>query len=143
MLRDFVYIVAAALMMVSCGGRQTQYATASHPVDLRTITIDNESAERGVSDTLRLGRLHSGEVIAKTIRVKNESNEPVVFTRHHVSCGCISVQYDRKPIAKGQSGDINIKFDSRTMNGLQLKTLVLYFAEKGRPMRIFVEAEVE
>jgi hypothetical protein len=53
------------------------------------------------------------------------------------------VQYDRKPIAKGQSTDINLEFDSRTMNGLQLKTLVLYFAEKGRPMRIFVEAEVE
>ena len=143
MLRGFVYAIVAMLMMSSCRGNQVQYATASRLVDLRTITIDNESAERGVSDTLRLGRLHSGEVIAKTIRVKNESDEPIVLMRHHVSCGCLSVQYDRKPIAKGQSGDINLEFDSRTMSGLQLKTLVLYFAEKGRPMRIFVEAEVE
>ena len=94
-------------------------------------------------DTLRLGRLRSGEIIAKTIRVVNESDQPLVFTRHHISCGCLGVKYDRKPIAKGASSDIELEFDSRTMMGMQLKTLVLYYAENARPMRIFVEAEVE
>lgn len=120
-----------------------QHAEVSTPVDVRTLRIENSSLERGATDTLRLGRLRSGEIIAKTIRVVNESDQPLVFTRHHVSCGCLGVKYDRKPIAKGASSDIELEFDSRTMMGMQLKTLVLYYAENARPMRIFVEAEVE
>ena len=143
MLLRSILLFATTLLCIACGGGKVQHAEVSAPVDVRTVRIENSSLERGATDTLRLGRLRSGEIIAKTIRVVNESDQPLVFTRHHVSCGCLRVKYDRKPIAKGASSDIELEFDSRTMMGLQLKTLVLYYAENARPMRIFVEAEVE
>ena len=87
--------------------------------------------------------MRSGEIIAKTLRIENHSDEPILLTHHQVSCGCLTVRYDRKPIAAGESSDITVEFDSRTMYGLQLKNLILYLAEKDNPIKIFVEAEVE
>ena len=137
------YIVMAMLLCISCKGGKVEYATATAPVDVSTITIDNASAERVVSDSLQFGRMRSGEIIAKTVRIENHSDKPILITHHQVSCGCLKVQYSRKPIAVGESCDVNIEFDSRTMYGLQLKNLILYLAEKDNPIKIFVEAEVE
>lgn len=131
------------LLCLSCKGGKVKYAPTTTPVDVRTIKVDNSSSERGVSDTITLGRMHSGEIIAKTLRIENHSDEPILLTHHQVSCGCLKVRYDRKPIAAGESSDITVEFDSRTMYGLQLKNLILYLAEKERPIKIFVEAEVE
>ena len=131
------------LLCLSCKGGKVEYATATAPVDVRTITIDNASSECVVSDSLQFGRMRSGEIIAKTVRIENRTDKPIIITHHQVSCGCLKVRYDRKPIAAGESSDIYVEFDSRTMYGLQLKNLILYLAEKDNPIKIFVEAEVE
>ena len=131
------------LLCLSCKGGKVQQAEVSSPTDLRTVRIDATSVEQGASDSLQLGRLRSGEIIAKTIRIENHSGKPLVLTHHQVSCGCLSAAYERKPIADGGYADVQMEFDSRTMYGLQLKSLNLYFAEKDKPLKIFIEAEVE
>lgn len=143
MLRRITYLLAVILLCSSCKGGSAQHAKANKVVDLRTVRIDPSLGERPISDTIRLGRLRSGEIIAKTIRIENHSDSPLVLTHHQVGCGCLSAQYDRKPIVAGGSTDVVMEFDSRTMYGLQLKTLNLFFAEKDQPLKIFVEAEVE
>jgi hypothetical protein len=131
------------ILCLSCKGGKVEYATASAPINVRTITIDNTSTDRVVSDSLQFGRMRSGEIITKTVRIENRSDQPILLTHHQVSCGCLKVQYDRRPISAGESCDVSIEFDSRTMYGLQLKNLILYLAEKDNPIKIFVEAEVE
>lgn len=137
------YLVTLLLLLVVACGGGNQQSVALPAANVREIRIDNDSAERGVSDTLRLGRMRSGEIIAQTIRVQNDSDEPIVLSHHQVSCGCIRVNYSRQPIAPGESADVAFEFDSRTMMGLQLKSLVLHFAENAHPLKIIVEAEVE
>ena len=137
------YLLAALLLMTSCQGGKVKLAQNSAPVAAQTIAIDNASLISGASDTLRFGRMRSGEIIAKTLRIENNSDNAILITHHQVSCGCLKVKYDRKPIAAGESSDVSVEFDSRTMYGLQLKNLILYLAEKERPIKIFVEAEVE
>ena len=131
------------LLCLSCKGGKVKYATTTTPVNARIITVDNSFDERGKSDTLQFGRMHSGEIIAKTLRIKNNSDNAILITHHQVSCGCLKVKYDRKPIAAGESSDVSIEFDSRTMYGLQLKNLIFFLAKKERPIKIFIEAEVE
>lgn len=137
------YLLAISLLMASCQRGKVQQAEASLPASVQTISIDNASLESGASDTLRFERMHSGEIIAKQIKVENRSDKPLVITHHTISCGCLSVNYDRKPTQKGESTTIDIEFDSRTMYGLQLKSLVLHLAQMEQPLRIIVEAEVE
>jgi len=55
----------------------------------------------------------------------------------------MKITYDRKPIAPNSSADICFEFDTRTLHGWQMKLMEFYFAEKGKPLKVYAEAEVE
>ena len=145
-MKALAYIATLLLLCTSCGARAPKAdknATMDSAVNTQTIAITADDVEQGVADTLRFGKMRSGEIIAKTLRVENRCNRPIVLLRHTTTCGCIKINYDRKPIAPGQSGEIHFEFDSRTLYGWQMKLMEFYFAEKGNPMKIYAEAEVE
>lgn len=145
-MKALAYIATLLLLCTSCGARAPKAdknATMASVVNTQTIAITADDVEQGVADTLRFGKMRSGEIIAKTLRVENRCNRPIVLLRHTTTCGCIKINYDRKPIAPGQSGEIYFEFDSRTLYGWQMKLMEFYFAEKGNPMKIYAEAEVE
>lgn len=145
-MKALAYIATLLLLCTSCGARAPKAdknATMGSAVNTQTIAITADDVEQGVADTLRFGKMRSGEIIAKTLRVENRCNHPIVLLRHTTTCGCIKINYDRKPIAPGQSGEIYFEFDSRTLYGWQMKLMEFYFAEKGNPMKIYAEAEVE
>ena len=145
-MKALAYIATLLLLCTSCGARAPKAdknATMGSAVNTQTIAITADDVEQGVADTLRFGKMRSGEIIAKTLRVENRYNRPIVLLRHTTTCGCIKINYDRKPIAPGQSGEIYFEFDSRTLYGWQMKLMEFYFAEKGNPMKIYAEAEVE
>lgn len=145
-MKALAYIATLLLLCTSCGARAPKAdknATMASGVNTQTIAITADDVEQGVADTLRFGKMRSGEIIAKTLRVENRCNRPIVLLRHTTTCGCIKINYDRKPIAPGQSGEIYFEFDSRTLYGWQMKLMEFYFAEKGNPMKIYAEAEVE
>ena len=145
-MKALAYIATLLLLCTACGARTPKAdknATMASVVNTQTIAITADDVEQGVADTLRFGKMRSGEIIAKTLRVENRCNRPIVLLRHTTTCGCIKINYDRKPIAPGQSGEIHFEFDSRTLYGWQMKLMEFYFAEKGNPMKIYAEAEVE
>ena len=145
-MKAIAYIATLLLLCTACGGgtpKAEKNATMSAAVNTQTVAITDNDIEQGISDTLRFGEMRSGEIIAKTLRVENRCNHPIVLLRHTTTCGCIKINYDRKPIAPGQSGEIHFEFDSRTLYGWQMKLMEFYFAEKGKPMKIYAEAEVE
>ena len=145
-MKALAYIATLLLLWTACGARTPKAdknATIASGVNPQTIAITADDVEQGVADTLRFGKMRSGEIIAKTLRVENRCNRPIVLLRHTTTCGCIKINYDRKPIAPGQSGEIYFEFDSRTLYGWQMKLMEFYFAEKGNPMKIYAEAEVE
>ena len=145
-MKALAYIATLLLLCTACGARTPKAdknATIASGVNTQTIAITADDVEQGVADTLRFGKMRSGEIIAKTLRVENRCNRPIVLLRHTTTCGCIKINYDRKPIAPGQSGEIHFEFDSRTLYGWQMKLMEFYFAEKGNPMKIYAEAEVE
>ena len=146
-MKALAYIATLLLLCTACGGgahkADKNTASMASVVNTQTIAITADDVEQGVADTLRFGKMRSGEIIAKTLRVENRCDHPIVLLRHTTTCGCIKINYDRKPIAPGQSGEIHFEFDSRTLYGWQMKLMEFYFAEKGNPMKIYAEAEVE
>ena len=144
-----IYITLITLLCVACGARNqskraNNWSSAEMAaVNIQQVEIDERSIEQGISDTLQFGRMHSGEVIAKTLRIKNNTSHPLVLLRPTTTCGCIKVEYDRRPIAANSWGEIRFEFDTRTLHGWQLKLMEFYFAEKGKPLKVYAEAEVE
>lgn len=121
-------------------------ASAQPPAKIRhiqTIGITGEALAAGISDTLRLGKMHSGEVAVKSVALRNDTDKPFVIVRHENSCGCATFKYGRKPVQPGEYADIECTFDSRGTYGWQMKLAKFHLSGGKNPVRIFIDAEVE
>lgn len=107
------------------------------------IRITDRTIEAGGSDTVRFGRLHSGETAILSLWLANETEHPIVLTDYRRSCGCTALEFTAQPIAPDHARQLPLTFDSRGEWGWQLKTIDLVFAESACGFRLFVEAEVE
>ena len=67
-----------------------------------TLEISDETLTEGTSDTIRFGRLHSGETGIKRFRLQNTSSRTWVVTRYEVSCECVTPVFDRRPLKPGE-----------------------------------------
>lgn len=97
----------------------------------------------GGRDTVRFGRLHSGEVAVSRLWFENGTSQPVVFASVVRSCGCTSLSYDAAPLLPGQTRAVELTFDSRGERGWQFRNLDLFFAGYSQPFRFFAEVDIE
>ncbi len=133
-------VAAIALCATACGPQKGK--TATEYAEL-SMTVTPAVMQHGATDTLRFGRMHQGETAVKSLRVENGCDKPIVALRHVASCGCVTLDYGRRPIAPEASEIIRFEFDSRGEYGWQMKLVEFYFADSARPMKFYIEAEVE
>lgn len=137
-------ITLCVLLTVGCKPKgDVKRLEPTQSVEMQSVAYSDEALEQGLRDTLDFGKMRQGEIIAKKLEVKNEGQRPMVMLRHVTTCGCVSVLYDRKPVAPGESAVIEFELDSKSLQGWQMKLMEFYFADKGTPMKIYIEAEVE
>ena len=136
----------ALLALVGCGSRGSSPATAPQvapTAPLQTIVSVGDTLAPAPSDTLRLGRMHSGEVIAVGIGIRNFADKPLVITRTETTCGCTDIDYPTQPVGVGDTARVEVRFDSQGFYGWQFKRVRLYTTADVSPLTIYVEAEVE
>lgn len=144
MLRCGKYLILFLLLCSSaCHRRKSEKMVPQQIPIAMSQQISYQRLDQGLRDTLRFGRMHQGEIVAKNIAIKNCDSRPMVILNYTTTCGCVSVKYDRKPIAPDSTSIIALEFDSRSLEGWQMKLMEFYFAEKDTPLKIFIEAEVE
>jgi len=133
--------IAAGGMLALCLGcaARTEHRTFSGPV----IAVSDRSLRAGVSDTLRFGRLRSGETARLEAAFCNGGGEPIVILRSESSCGCTMLEYEPQPIMPGDTLSVAVRFDTSGQRGWLFKVLRVYFSGAERPLRLYVEAEVE
>lgn len=132
-----IAVVAIAATAISC----TQPKTVEH--NARTLALTDSLLTAGVADTLKLGHMHSGEMVVKTITLRNDTDEPLVIMRHETTCHCTSMEYDKRPVKPGELIDVKCTFDSRGEYGWQMKLVNFYISGTERPLKLFIEADIE
>ena len=132
MLRVCLLLLLTAAL-AACGARQVKTDRKG-----RIITLTDTILDTGGTDTVRFGRLHSGEIAQLRLWLANETSGPVVIAKYGRSCGCTTLEYDA-----GDAQQVTLTFDARGEWGWQLKTLDVSFAGARSPLRLFIEAEVE
>lgn len=131
-------LLALALLCVACAERRK-------PTEYKgwMIAVTDSMLATGGTDTIRFGRLHSGEIATLRFRLSNATVRTVAALSYARNCGCTTLEFDSEPIAPGQARQMTLTFDSRGQHGWQLKTLDIALAGAAQPLRLFVEAEVE
>ena len=102
-------LLAAALALAlatSCGARAGRPNAAPKEAESapaqRTgpkITLTDAILEKGGSDTVRFGRLHSGEIAELRVWLVNDASRAVAVASYGRSCGCTTLEFDREPVA--------------------------------------------
>ena len=131
-------LLLLAASLAACGARQVKTERKG-----RIITLTDKILDTGGTDTVRFGRLHSGEIAQLRLWLANETSGPVAVASYRRSCGCTTLEFDAQPIAPGDARQVTLTFDSRGERGWQLKALDITLAGGQRPLRLFVEADIK
>ncbi len=139
-------ILFVALFCAACGSRFGSAGSAAPAAGAeprgRIIVLSDSLLSAGGCDTVRFGRLHSGEIAVARFRFENRCSRPLVLLSYERSCGCTSLAFDSAPFLPGDFLPVELTFDSRGERGWQFKPVVLRFAESAS-FRLFVDVDVE
>ncbi len=71
------------------------------------------------------GTIEQGENAEHVFKFKNTGKVPLVISNARGSCGCTVPKWPKEPIAVGETGEIEVKFNSSGKKGPQNKTVTL------------------
>ncbi|CAN5141465.1 DUF1573 domain-containing protein [soil metagenome] len=71
------------------------------------------------------GNIKEGEVVTHSFKFTNVGESPLIIQSASASCGCTVPEWTKTPIPVGESGEINVKFDSSNKPGVQNKTVTI------------------
>jgi hypothetical protein len=113
-----------------------QSATGTDTESLPVISFD---------DTLyNFGSILEGEKVIYRYRFTNEGKSPLLLSRVETSCGCTaSKNWPRDPIDPGDSGEIEVEFDSNQRAGQQKKMISVIANTFPSSTLLYLEGEVK
>jgi hypothetical protein len=71
------------------------------------------------------GKVVEGEKVAFTFTFRNKGSEDIALKSVSTSCGCTVPKYDKKPVAPGEEGSLEVVFNTSGRRGKQTKTVTV------------------
>jgi hypothetical protein len=88
------------------------------------------------------GKISEGEKVACLFSFENAGTGDLVIASATTSCGCTVPEFDKKPIPPGESGTLEVVFDSSGRSGMQTKTITVRSNASKEVMILKITAEV-
>lgn len=128
---QFVAPVALSMLLLACGSKQNNDQipadvvnnpnTASGQIDKNSLPII--VFEKDFHD---FGKLMAGEQVTYAFKFKNTGKSLLLISNVSTSCGCTVSDYPKTPIKPGESGTIDVSFNSEGRHGMQSKTITVF-----------------
>ena len=99
--------------------------------------IRNPISADGVQDTVNVakiefaetlydfGTVDEGETVNKTFKFTNTGQVPLLISDARSTCGCTVADYPKEPVAPGESGSIEVNFNTIKKRNRQKKVVTL------------------
>jgi hypothetical protein len=129
-MRKVVFLLSLALVvlsMTSCNRERSRLAgdVVNNPASA-TGEIDGDSPQIKFDfEEHDFGKITAGEKVSYTFTFKNTGKSDLIVSRVTASCGCTAPKYSTAPIAPGQSGTIDVSFNSEGRKGVQNKSVTV------------------
>ena len=106
------------------------------------LLSQEKSAEISFKETIiDYGTIENGEDGKRTFEFKNIGNDPLIFSRIFSSCGCTIPKKPEKPILPGESGSIEVEYDTKR-TGLFQKAITVNSNAKKPNVILRIKGEV-
>ena len=88
------------------------------------------------------GTINEGDIVDHTFKFTNTGNFPLIISKATATCGCTVPEWPKKPIAVGGTGEIKVKFDSKSKKNLQTKYVNINANTKPEVTRLKITGNV-
>ena len=82
------------------------------------------------SETIDYGTINKGADGVRVFKFKNTGNAPLIITNVKSSCGCTVPKKPEEPILPGDSGEIEVKYDTKRVMPIRKTITVTSNAER-------------
>lgn len=89
------------------------------------------------------GKIKKGETVEHVYEVTNTGTNPLIISQVKPGCGCTAPNYTKDPILPGQKGNITLKFDSSSFDGMVSKQAEVYANVEKTPIVITFSANIQ
>lgn len=93
-------------------------------------------------DLYDFGRILQGEKVSYSFKFTNSGKSDLVISKVTSSCGCTVGSFPKEPIRSGESGKIEVKFDSEGRKGFQSKTVTVLSNSQPSASTLRIKAKV-
>ena len=88
------------------------------------------------------GSIQPGDEVGARFGFENKGSTSLIIERVATGCGCTVAKYTEKPVKPGESGFVEVIFDSRGKRGAQFQQVSVYFQGTKKPVRLSLIAQV-
>jgi hypothetical protein len=137
-MKTFFYI-ALFLIAISCNRIKQPVVTV--PAENVVVELP-ANALQFETETHDFGQVKAGEKLSFGFVFQNKGNEPIQLKDAKTDCGCITARFPQKPVNPGETGVVEVIFDSAGLFGRELKTVeILWNSKELKHLIIFAEVE--
>jgi hypothetical protein len=133
-LQLFPVVIIAALS--SCAGRTGKLGNDRISSDTGKAVITFSEYEH------LFGEVNEGEKVGCFFTFENTGTSDLVILAATTTCGCTVPEYDRKPVSPGETGKMEVVFDTSGRNGIQSKIITVRSNASNPVVMLKITAEV-
>lgn len=129
------------------GAQSRNSSTAVNPSPDQLASIEETKGPAAKfefeQDEFDFGTVKEGEVVTHVFKFKNVGEAPLVIQNASATCGCTVPDYSRKPIPVGETGEVQVKFNSQGRVGTQSKNVTITANTKPATTTVKIRGVVE
>ena len=114
-------------------------------IGITIMSAQNQAEFKFDQTTINVGTFPASSAVKKAVfTFTNIGNAPLVINEVIASCGCTIPKYDKRPIAPGQKGSIEITYNGQgKFAGHFKKSITIKSNAKTEMTRIYIEGVME
>ena len=156
-------LIGLSLSLISCGGESTENQNQDETTIAKITSLDlpegvNEEVKIGEdnqleskenlpefsfeSDAYDFGKIEQGDKVNHTFSFTNTGKSPLIISNIKTTCGCTTPTWTKEPVQVGESGKIEVSFDSSGKSNKQNKPITI-FSNAGEAVVVTLTGFVE
>ncbi len=123
---------------------QTQAVSLAEPTEMAELTAPAGAATTVdfAETTHEFGTIAEGDVVEHTFVFTNTGDTPLIIQDAQTTCGCTVPKKPEAPVPPGETGEIQVRFNSQGKAGVQNKAVTITANTEPATTRLFIKANV-